>query len=280
MLKTASLATTILQVVCDKATEYPFTGEYQNKDQPGTYLCRQCGHALFRAKMKFHSSCGWPSFDDVITNSITKKPDADGHRTEIVCTYCDSHLGHVFTGEGFTIKNTRHCVNSASLDFVDDLQINNTEEAIVAGGCFWGVEYFLKQFPGVVKTEVGYTGGHKHNPSYNEVCSGSTGHIEAVRVVYDPNKTSYEKVLHYFFEIHNPTQADGQGPDRGEQYLSAVFYYDDVQKNTVTTVINQLKQQGQNIITRVLPVSTFWPAEAYHQNYYEKTGGKPYCHGV
>lgn len=279
MLKIQSLTTAVRQVVQDKATECPFTGEYADSEQPGTYLCRQCGLALFRAQSKFHSGCGWPSFDEEIVGAVAKKPDADGQRVEIVCSQCDAHLGHVFTGEGFTAKNTRHCVNSVSLDFVEDLVVKETEEAMVAGGCFWGVDYFLKQLPGVVKTEVGYCGGHKNNPTYNEVCAGGTGHLEAVRVVYDPSKTSYEKVLQHFFAIHNPTQAHGQGPDRGEQYLSAVFYYDEAQKRTALALIEALKQQGHHVVTRVLPVSTFWPAEEYHQNYYEKSGKKPYCHG-
>ena len=279
MLKSQSLPDIVLHVVRDKSTEYPFTGGYNDHDQPGTYLCRQCGLALFRAQTKFHSGCGWPSFDNDIAGAVARHPDADGHRTEIVCSRCHAHLGHVFTGEGFTVNNIRHCVNSVSLDFVNDLIVQDTEEAIVAGGCFWGVEYFLKQLPGVIKTEAGYTGGHKDNPTYNEVCAGNTGHLEAVRIVFDLTKTSYEKVLQHFFEIHNPTQGDGQGYDRGEQYLSAVFCYDDVQRKIVLSLIKQLEQQGYKVATRILPVSPFWPAEAYHQNYYEKERKKPYCHG-
>lgn len=278
MLKTASLPEAILNVVKDKGTEHPFTGEYDDFGESGTYLCRQCGLALFRSMTKFHSGCGWPSFDEEIKDSVLRETDADGRRTEILCARCHAHLGHVFQGENFTAKNTRHCVNSLSLDFVADMQVKDTEEAIFAAGCFWGVEYYLKQLPGVLKTEVGYVGGSKNNPTYEEVCSGNTGHYEAIRVVYDPSKISYQALTKFFFEIHDPTQTNGQGPDQGAQYLSAIFYYDDTQKKTALALISELEKLGYRVATKVLPVKTFWRAETYHQNYYEKTGKQPYCH--
>lgn len=276
--KTASLAPQVLNIIRDKGTERPFTGDYDDFDQPGTYLCRQCGLALFRAQNKFHSGCGWPSFDAEIPEAVKRELDADGTRTEILCARCGAHLGHVFQGEKFTAKDTRHCVNSASLDFVSDLAVEDSEEAIFAGGCFWGVEDLFRKLPGVLKTEVGYTGGHKSNPTYEEVCEGNTGHLEAIRVVYDPKKIDYEKIVKYFFEIHDPTQADGQGPDIGEQYLSAIFYYDDKQKQIAEKLIAELKKDGFNVTTKLLPVQIFWPAEEYHQKYYYKTGKHPYCH--
>lgn len=278
ILKTKSLPEIILSVVKDKGTEKPFSGEYDNFKDEGTYLCRQCGLALFRSKTKFHSGCGWPSFDEEVAGSVLRETDADGYRTEILCSRCHAHLGHVFAGEGFTDKNTRHCVNSLSLDFVPDLTVKDTEEAIFAAGCFWGVEYYFKKLPGVLKAEVGYSGGNKTKPTYREVCSGNTGHYEAIRVVYDPEKVNYEKLVKYFFEIHDPGQADGQGPDRGQQYLSVIFYYNDEQKQIAQKVISEFKGLGYSVATRLLPVSTFWPAEQYHQEYYEKNGKQPYCH--
>lgn len=277
ILKTDSLTPTLRQIIQDKSTEYPFTGSYTDHEDAGTYLCRQCGLALFRSQTKFHSGCGWPSFDETIPDTVKSVLDADGRRTEIVCARCQAHLGHVFQGEHFTLKNTRHCVNSASLDFVPDLQVKDTEEAILAAGCFWGVEYFLKKCPGVLKTEVGYTGGHKQNVTYEEICQGHTGHVEAVRVVYDPSKVSYEEIVKYFFEIHDPTQKNGQGPDIGEQYLSVIFYFNESQKKVAEQVIGKLRQK-EDIATKLVPVSPFWPAEQYHQDYYLKTGREPYCH--
>jgi peptide methionine sulfoxide reductase msrA/msrB len=276
--KEKSLPSYLLKIIREKGTEYPFTGQYETMDGAGTYLCRQCGLALFRSETKFFSSCGWPSFDQEIAGRILREQDADGQRTEIVCVRCKGHLGHVFEGEGFTLMNTRHCVNSASLDFVSNLHVDDTEEVILAAGCFWGVEYYLKKLAGVLKVEVGYTGGKKVNPTYAEVCEGITGHFEAVRVLYDPEKTSYEQVLKYFFEIHDPSQTNGQGPDIGEQYLSACFYYNTKQKLIAQELIKYLEQKGYKIATKVLPVSIFWPAESLHQDYYQKTKKQPYCH--
>lgn len=278
ILKTASLPEIVISVVKSKGTETPYSGEYDDFGESGTYLCRQCGLPLFRSQSKFHSGCGWPSFDEKINESIKRETDADGMRTEILCSRCHAHLGHVFTGEKFTAKNTRHCVNSLSLDFVSDLHIKDTEEAIFAAGCFWGVEYYLKKLHGVLKTEVGYTGGQKKNPTYEDVCAGTTGHYEAIRVVFNPFELSYEELVKYFFEIHDPTQTNGQGPDHGQQYLSVIFYYNEEQKKDALKLLNQLEQIGYRTATKLLPVSTFWRAETYHQDYYEKTGKQPYCH--
>ncbi len=278
MLKNHSLSPKIQKVVGDKGTEAPFSGKYESYDHSGTYLCRRCGAALYQSKDKFHSDCGWPSFDEAIPNAILTLPDADGRRTEIVCAHCHAHLGHVFSGEQFTTKNLRYCVNSLSLDFVDKENVHQTEEAIFAAGCFWGVEYYFKQLPGVLKTEVGFSGGDKINPSYEAVCQKDTGHFEVVRVLFDPRMISYETLVKFFFEIHDPTQTDGQGPDKGEQYLSGIFYYDNQQKQIAENVIHLLEAQGLTLATRLRPVSTFWPAADYHQDYYRKTGKVPYCH--
>ncbi|MCL9683030.1 bifunctional methionine sulfoxide reductase B/A protein [Legionella maioricensis] len=276
--KTASLTPATRRVVCDKATEYPHTGAYNTVMARGTYLCRRCGLALFRGSSQFSSGCGWPSFDDDIVHAVKREPDPDGQRTEILCARCDAHLGHVFTGESFTHKNLRHCVNSASLDFVVDNEVLDTEEAIVAGGCFWGVEHFLRQIPGVISVESGYTGGHTLDPGYDQVCSGNTGHYEAVRVIYDRSKTDYHTVLKRFFEIHDPTQRTGQGPDLGQQYQSAVFYFDQEQKQEAESLMQQLRNKGYQVATRLLEAQPWWPAEEYHQEYYIKHRKAPYCH--
>jgi peptide methionine sulfoxide reductase msrA/msrB len=276
--KTASLTPAAKRIICDKATEYPNTGEYNTVAKQGSYLCRRCGLALFRAASQFNSGCGWPSFDDDIVQAVKQIPDKDGKRTEILCERCDAHLGHVFIGEFITHKNQRHCVNSASIDFVADSEVLDTEEAIVAGGCFWGVDHFLKLLPGVLKVEVGYSGGRVINPDYDQVCSGNTGHYEVARVVYDRAKTDYHSVLKRFFEIHDPTQRSGQGPDIGPQYKSAVFYYNDEQHEEAETLIQLLRKGGYDVATQLLEVQTFWPAEGYHQDYYEKHNKAPYCH--
>lgn len=269
------------RVIINKGTERPFTGKYEKFNEKGTYTCKWCGADLYLSGSKFDAHCGWPSFDAEIPGAVKRIPDPDGSRTEIICANCGAHLGHVFAGEGFTSKNTRHCVNSISLNFKPANPMDNqaiTATAIFAGGCFWGVQHYFDKAPGVVKSEVGYTGGTKANPTYKEVCSHTTGHVEAIKVTYDPEKTSYEKLARLFFEIHDPTQTNGQGPDIGPQYLSEVFYADDTEKVIAEKLINILKDKGLKVSTRLRPATTFWPAETYHQEYYEKTGGVPYCH--
>jgi len=273
-------------VIVNKGTEEPFTGKYCDYKGKGTYVCRRCGAALYRSDDKFDSGCGWPSFDDEIPGAVRRQLDADGRRTEILCAKCGAHLGHVFLGEHRTPKDTRHCVNSISLDFVPEgaksgaatADKPKTEKAIFAGGCFWGVEYNFQRAKGVISTRVGYIGGNKDDPTYKEVCRGDTGHAEAVEVTYDPAQTTYEDMAKLFFEIHDPTQVDCQRPDIGEQYRSAVFYLDDQQKATAEKLIKILRDKGYDVATQVLPAGTFWPAEDYHQQYYEKKHGIPYCH--
>lgn len=275
-------------VIVKKGTERAFTGEYWDHKEDGTYTCKRCGAALFKSAAKFDSGTGWPSFDDAFPDAVKEVPDADGRRTEIVCARCDAHLGHVFKGEGFTDKNTRHCVNSISLEFDPAREAAEAakasadtvkeEKAVFAGGCFWGVEYYFQKAKGVIATEVGYTGGHKDNPTYKEVCYTDTGHIEALEVTYDPTVVSYEELAKLFFEIHDPTQVDRQGPDIGEQYRSAVFYLNDEQKATAEKLIKILEDKGLKVATTLEKATKFWPAEDYHQEYYTKKNGKPYCH--
>ena len=266
-------------VIVRKETERPGSGSYEKSKEPGTYVCRRCGAALYRAEDKFDASCGWPSFDTEVPGAVRRQLDADGERTEILCATCGGHLGHVFTGERLTAKNTRHCVNSISLDFVPlAMSSNRFERVIVAGGCFWGVQSLLQEARGVVRTTCGYSGGHTEHPTYEQVCSHTTGHAEAVEVIFDPKQTSFEAVAQLFFEIHDPTQHDRQGPDVGDQYRSAVFYTSEKQKETTLRLIAELRKKKLDVATEVVPAGAFWPAEAYHQDYYRKTGGHPYCH--
>jgi peptide methionine sulfoxide reductase msrA/msrB len=266
-------------VINNKGTESPFTGKFTDYTQKGTYVCKKCGAALYYSSDKFKSDCGWPSFDNEIKGAVTRIPDADGIRTEIKCASCGAHLGHVFTGERLTSKNVRHCVNSVSLDFVPaQIEAGRYGSAIFAGGCFWGVEYYLQKAPGVISVTSGYTGGQVKNPTYKEVCTGKTGHAEAVKIVYDPAKTSYEKLLKLFLEIHDPTQLGRQGPDIGDQYRSEIFYMNDDQKKIAEENLNILKSKGLIITTALTKASEFYPAEAYHQDYYFNNGKVPYCH--
>jgi peptide methionine sulfoxide reductase msrA/msrB len=152
------------------------------------------------------------------------------------------------------------------------------EKAIFAGGCFWGVQYFFEKAKGVVDTKVGYIGGHVDHPTYEQVCTHTTGHYEAIEVTYDNRITNYENMAKLFFNIHDPSQTDGQGPDIGEQYMSVIFYMDDTQKQTADKLIKELTGKGMKIATQLKMATTFWPAESYHEHHYDKEGTTPYCH--
>lgn len=264
-------------VILHKATEAPFTGKYDKFYEPGMYACKQCGQELYSSEAKFKSGCGWPSFDDIVPGSVKEIPDADGRRTEIVCSNCGGHLGHVFRGERFTEKNTRHCVNSISLQFIPE-NAKKVDTAIFASGCFWGTEYHLQKAKGVLSTAVGYTGGYVEDPSYEQVCSGTTGHAEATLVIFDPTQTDFETLAKLFFETHDPTQVNRQGPDIGEQYRSEIFYKNEQQKEISEKLIAQLVSKGYKVATKLTKASEFYDAEEYHQSYYKKKNGSPYCH--
>ena len=268
------------RVIIHKGTERPFTGEYTNMKSAGIYHCKRCDASLYKSEDKFDSHCGWPSFDDEIKGAVKRIPDADGMRTEIVCASCGAHLGHVFEGEGFTPKNTRHCVNSISMIFVPAKEEvrDETDTAIFCGGCFWGVQYYFENKKGVISTKVGYTGGQKENPTYEDVCSHTSGHIEAIEIIFNPDIVSFRDLAILFFEIHDFTQINRQGPDVGEQYRSEIFYLNENQKDTALDLVKILQNKGYKVATKISPATKFWNAEGYHQHYYEKKGSRPYCH--
>jgi len=270
-----------------------------------TKICKQCNQALFRSADKFDSGTGWPSFDDAINGAVEEVTDADGYRTEIVCSNCGGHLGHVFRGEGFTKKQTRHCVNSVSLDFVgaekaakktvekdgiwpidayvEGKGYENYERAVFAGGCFWCTEASFERIEGVKDVISGYSGGEKEYPTYQEVARGQTEHAEAIIVFYDPEVVSYETLLDVFFVAHDPTQLNRQGPDVGKQYRSAIFYLDEAQKELSEAKMEALEAAGkfdQPIVTKLDPYEEFWVAEKYHQDYYEQHPNDRYIYNV
>ncbi|MGL4594632.1 MAG: bifunctional methionine sulfoxide reductase B/A protein [Thermoguttaceae bacterium] len=280
------------RIIVRKGTEKPGTGSLLNETRKGTYLCRRCDSPLYDSSDKFSSNCGWPSFDDEIDGAVLRIPDVDGVRTEIVCVACGGHLGHVFLGEKITPKETRHCVNSLSMKFVPNVKLR---AAYFASGCFWGTEYFLSREDGVrlakeitpqiskdsqnyAPTLVGYMGGTKNAPTYKEVCSGKTGHAETVRVLYDAEKTNYEKLLRVFFETHDFSQVDRQGPDIGTQYRSMIFYVGQQERQLAESYLNLLRKKGFDVATRVEKAEKFWPAEQMHRNYFENKGQTPTCH--
>jgi len=265
------------RVIVKKGTERPFSGKYDDFHEKGTYVCKRCGTALYISDAKFDSGCGWPSFDEEIPGAVRRQTDADGARTEILCANCGAHLGHVFLGERLTAKNTRHCVNSISMNFIP-ADMAKTATAVFASGCFWGTQFYLQQAKGVLSTTVGFTGGRTASPTYEQVCSGTTGHAEAVQVIYDPALISYEELAKLFFETHDFTQVNRQGPDIGEQYRSEIFYGDEAQKQAAEKLIGILTAKGFKVATRLTPASEFWQAEDYHQLYYQKNGHQPYCH--
>jgi peptide methionine sulfoxide reductase msrA/msrB len=261
----------------NKRTETPFSGIYDDFFEEGTYVCSQCKTPLYYSNTKFDAHCGWPAFDDEIDGAVKRVPD--GYRTEIVCANCGAHLGHVFLNEGFTKTNTRHCVNSYAMDFIPkDTTANGPAKAYFAEGCFWGAEYWLEKQEGVISAVSGYAGGNVESPTYRQVSSGRTGHVETVEVTYDPKVISYDKLVKVFFNTHDFTQTDGQGPDIGSQYLSVIFYTSEAQRLIALKIKQQLIDKGYKVATEIKKATGFYPAEAYHQDYYEHKGTKPYCH--
>jgi len=264
-------------ILINKGTEAPFSGKYNDNKAEGLYICKRCDAPLYTSEHKFQSTCGWPSFDDEIEGAVKRVPDADGRRTEIVCANCGGHLGHVFKGEYLTEKNLRHCVNSLSMKFIP--RKDSKEEVIyLAGGCFWGTEYYFKKLKGVVRTSVGFIGGKTEKPTYADVCKGTTGHAEVVEVVYNKEEIDVIDIIKLFFEIHDCTQINRQGPDIGEQYRSEIFYSTEKQKEAASAIIDILINKGYEVATILTKAKKYYKAEDYHQDYYNKKGSTPTCH--
>lgn len=302
-------------VTQQSATETPFQNEFWNNTNSGIYVDVVSGKPLFSSLDKFESGCGWPSFTrPVDEKDVTEKLDLTHGmtRTEVRSADANSHLGHVFNdGPGPT--HLRYCINSASLRFIplekmaeqgygDQLEpfikaglyrassttatpaqaaTAKRETATLAGGCFWGMEEILRKIPGVISTRVGYTGGKAVSPSYQLVCTGQTGHAEAVEIVFDPDKITYEQLLGYFFRMHDPTTLNQQHNDVGTQYRSAIFYHSEEQRQTAEKVKAQVDKSGKwkkPIVTEITKATPFYAAEDYHQDYLQKHPNGYTCH--
>jgi peptide methionine sulfoxide reductase msrA/msrB len=194
-----------------------------------------------------------------------------------ICTFAGSIYGCENTSKNDPASSTQNSTQTMTQNTSTDTN-KHLETAIFAGGCFWGVQYYFEKAKGVTNTVVGYIGGHIANPSYEQVCSHTTGHYEAIKVTYDPTVTNYEAMAKLFFDIHDPTQTNGQGPDIGQQYMSVIFYADNNQKQIVQNLIDQLTKKGMKVATQLMQATTFYTAEDYHQHHYDHEGGAPYCH--
>jgi len=273
------------RVLREGSTEPRFSGKYNDFDEHGIYVCGACNAPLFDSRAKYEHKTGWPSYTipvnpQAVTFHIDKS--AFGENIEVRCAACGSHLGHVFN-DGPAPTGKHYCINSLSLDFKPEGAVSQDEKseslstetstATLAAGCFWGVEDKLSQVEGVLSTQVGYSGGDIPQPKYRQICRGDTGHAEAVEVKFDPAVLSYENLLQVFFQLHDPTQVNRQGPDVGTQYRSVIFTHDDAQRRTAEKVIRELNDSGRYIrplMTQIAPISEFYQAEKYHQRFLER----------
>lgn len=293
-----SLTPEQFHVTQECGTEPPFRNAYWNNHEPGLYVDVVSGEVLFSSTDKFDSGSGWPSFTKPLEPNVAEKVD-DTHgmeRVEVRSKRADSHLGHVFPDGPKDRGGLRYCINSASLRFIPAARLEaegygqyaklfgppKAEVALLAGGCFWGMEELLRKIPGVTHVEVGYTGGTLENPRYEDTHDGRSGHAEAVKVTFDPAKLSYEALLEkWFFRIHDPTTPNRQGNDVGSQYRSAIFYGDEAQRKVAETVKARVNASGKwkkPVVTEVVAASKWWPAEDSHQDYLAKHPGGYTCH--
>ncbi len=285
-------------VVCNDGTEPAFKNAFWDHKEPGIYVDVVSGEPLFSSLDKFDSGTGWPSFTKPIEapNIVEKRDTSHGMiRTEVRSKHGDSHLGHLFSDGPRDRGGMRYCINSASLRFVpvDKLESEGygrflplfeekttvaTHETIdLAGGCFWGMEEILRGIPGVISTEVGYTGGDVKNATYRN----HEGHAEAVRVVYDPAVLKFDTLLRWFFRMHDATTLNRQGNDIGTSYRSEIFWHTEAQRDASLAMIKRIDSAGKyggKIVTKVSKASDWWVGEEYHQDYLQKNPGGYTCH--
>ena len=255
-------------ILKEKGTEDPFSGEYNDHFDAGVFVCRACGNLLYESNTKFNSGCGWPSFDDEIPGAIIKYKDTslDRVRTEICCAKCDGHLGHVFHGENITEKNTRHCVNSLSIKFK---KYDTLSQACFGGGGFWNLQYNFSIIKGVYMTQSGYMGGHIHNPTYNDVSNGESGHAEVVQIYYDENIITYLDLLESFLKIYYSTDRNNERM-LFDQYRPIIFVYSNQQHAEAKRLLKNKHQLKSKCVLDIKTAKEFHRAEEFHQHYLRK----------
>lgn len=265
----------------EQGTEQPFSSEYEKNKDTGIYYCVSCKNPLFSSTTKFESGTGWPSFYAPYSGKSVKVStdnSAGSTRDEISCQRCGAHLGHVFN-DGPKPTGLRYCMDGVAFLFQKEDVSIRLSKATFAAGCFWCEEAIFESVKGVKEAISGYAGGAEENPTYEQVGSGATGHAEAIEVYYDSTQVSYPTLLKVFFASQDPTQVNGQGPDKGKQYRSIAFYNNAGEKKLIEDYIEQLTKSGaysKPIATQVIPYTKFWKAEEYHQNYVQHNPGERY----